>query len=214
MSNITKLLILLAIGLILAAASVWFIGGKKKEYDIVATVQARPYQLFPYLVEPELKKKWMSGLVNENVVVDPADESEDAGTVKEDALLDATFDIDGESLNFKGTIIRYAKNEIASFKYRNDDMHRTSFFRLKGKNDTTQLEYRRIVRLDGMRRFSSVFADDSNQADIERELDRLVSMVESEVDNSIPEPDKDLATVGVESNEGSSSKDSSSEDNN
>ncbi len=199
MSNLTKLLILVFIGLFLASASIWFIGGKKKEYGIIVTLKARPYQLFPYLVEAEQKKKWMSGFLEETVLINPTDDTDSAGTIKENAELETVIEIEGEPIQFRGQVIRFSKNEVASFKYRSDQINQTSFFRLDGKDDVTQLTYKRIVQLDGAKRFMSVFNDDLNQADVEAEISRLTKLIDNEVDNSVSDPDAILTTVGVES---------------
>ena len=211
MSNITKVLILLGIGLFLAAASIWFIGGKKKEYDVRATIKAQPYQLFPYLADPELKKKWMEGLIEETVRIPTVNEEEPTepeieGMIKEESELATVFIIDGEQVNFNGRVIRYAKDEVVAYKYRSEEMNRTAFFRLKGKGNETQLEYRRIVQLDGVKRFMSVFGDDNNRNVITEEIKRLTQLVESEVDNTIPDPNANRSTVGAESEDTESDK--------
>ena len=202
MSNLTKVLILLGIGLFLAAASIWFIGGKKKDYDARATIKARPYQLFPYLVEPEQKARWMQGLIQETVVSQVTEESDasmdDVSMVKEESNLDTIFEIDGKQVAFKGQVIRLANNEVAAFKYRSEEMKRTAFFRLKDKGDQTELEYRRIVQLSGLKRFLSVFQDDNNQQVINEEVKRLIELVEGEVDNTIPDPNKAQLPVELE----------------
>lgn len=202
MSNLTKVLILLGIGLFLAAASIWFIGGKKKDYDARATIKARPYQLFPYLVEPEQKQRWMTGLIEESIEIPVTEESNPSEAeelaVKENTNLISVFDIDGVQVRFDGQVIRFASNDVAAFRYRSDEMKRTAFFRLKAKGDETQLEYQRIVQLSGMSRFLSVFKDDNNLQEISDEIKRLTELVEGEVDNSIPDPNAKLQPVELQ----------------
>ena len=198
MSNLTKILMLLGIGLFLTLASAYFVGGKKKEYDVSATIKARPYQLFPYLTDPELKKKWMTSLVDQEVITD--------GPIAEDTELNSVIRIDDENVDFRSLVIRFSKNEVLSIKSRNEELTWTTFFRLEGTDDVTKLDYRRILKNDGMRRLMAVLSEDEYQVELEKELANLVKLVESEVDNSIPDPD----AVNIEADENAEGDDSES----
>jgi len=181
MSNITKLLMLLAIGLLLSAASVWFIGGKKQTYYNVRTVKARPYQVFSYLVDPELKKKWRNNLMEQRMVSDEMAEGAELRTVIESG---------DQTIEFEDRVIRYTKNEIVSIRSRGGETTSTSFVRLKPKgDDSTEIDFRRIVRLGGSKRFMSVFTENLNQQELDDDLERLIKLVEDETDHTIPDPD-------------------------
>ena len=45
------------------------------------------------------------------------------------------------------------------------------------------------MRLGGVKRFMSVFADDSNQQALDEDLAKLIKLVEDETDHTIPDPD-------------------------
>ena len=182
---------LLGIGLLLAIASIWFIGGKKKEYNLTTTINARPQQLFPYLVESELKKRWLTSIVNEELVASTADVEADREPVfEENREINSLININGETLEFKSQVIRYQQDQTLSIKSQNEDLVLTHFFRLKPKGNSTELVYRKIMKLNGLGRLLAVFEEDVNQAVLEQEVSRLAQIVESEVDNSAPLDDE------------------------
>ncbi|MEM9409612.1 MAG: SRPBCC family protein [Planctomycetota bacterium] len=185
MSNLTKILMLLGIGLFLAMASAYFIGGKKKEFGAETTVKAQPYQLFPYVSDPNLKKQWMSCLVEQQLVEE---------TIGEDSHLISVFNLEGQEQNFSSHVIRFQKNEFISVKSRADGMTLTSVFILKGKGDDTEIKYRRILKNSGLRRITAAFRDENYQPELEADLAKLAKLVESQVDNSIDDPDRQLDT--------------------
>lgn len=171
---------LLAIGLLLAAASIWFIGGKKQTYYNVRTVKAQAYQIFPYLIDPELKKKWRDNLVEQRLVSDVMEEGAELRTVLE---------FGDETIEYEDRVLRFAKNEVVSIRSRGSETTSTSFVRLKPAGEETEIDFRRIVRLGGVKRFMSVFADDSNQQALDEDLAKLIKLVEDETDHTIPDPD-------------------------
>ena len=70
MSNLTKIIMLLVIGVITAGCSIYLIGGKKQPFDAEVIIKAPVGQIFPYIVQPELKKLWMKGLVDQQIKTD------------------------------------------------------------------------------------------------------------------------------------------------
>ncbi len=175
MSNLAKFLMLFCIGTLLAAASVWLIGGKKLEFDTSATVSAVPGQIFPYLVTPDLKKKWMQGLVEQELV--------DASAIEEGTMSRSVVESNGYTDEFDDEVIRFAQDEILSIKSSSDRMHSTWFFRLNENDNKTELTYRRIILFKGIERFKSVFSRDDYQREIEDDLSRLIKLVESDAVN-------------------------------
>ena len=120
MSNLSKFLLLLFIGLVLAAVCIWFIGGKKQEFDTTATLNVQPSQVFPYVVDPELKKKWMTGLVEHEVI--------DSSKIDELTQLRTVLEANGQTIDFDDLVIRFTENEIITIKSRSKPMMLTSFF--------------------------------------------------------------------------------------
>ena len=179
MSNITKLLMLLVIGLLLAAASIWLIGGKKKVYSIATNINARPQQLFPYLIEPELKKQWLPSIVNEELIPSLEDIENDREPVfAENAKIISDIEFEGRPLRMNGRVIRFTKDQLVSVKYSNEELSLTYFFRLKPKTNSTEVEFQKIIRFDGFKRFTSVFAEDNNKALLQQEISQLSKLIE------------------------------------
>ncbi len=190
MSNLAKFIMLLSIGLVLAAASIWFIGGKKKEYDTSVEINARASQIFPYLVDSDLKKDWMQGFVEQELIGEsPIEEGSEVRTVQES---------DGDPIETIGLVIRYAENEIISIKYNSHQRLLTSIFKLKEINKKTEVEYRLIVRANGLKRFTSVFSEDEYRKEIERDLNNLVKRVESKYPNGWDASIDNPPTAGVD----------------
>lgn len=186
MGNITKLLMLLGIGLLLAAASIWFIGGKKKEYSVKIAVNARPQQVFPYFADVEKKKLWLTSIVSEELIPSRADiEAEREPVFQEGTHILSTMNLDGETIEMRGNIIRFSQNELLSIKFRNDAMALTRFFHLKLKTSSTEINYRKIIRHNGFQRFFSVFENDNHQAEIEEAISRLAKLLESETGGEV-----------------------------
>lgn len=193
MSSLTKALILLALGILISIVSVWLIGGKKQNFDKTISIKARPYQLFPYLIDSDLRKKWNPGLVKQSSISDPDEISEGYQFLSRWKTDDSEFDS-------RDQVLRYQQDAIVSIRSKTPDTTTTSFYKLTGKGNDTMLEYRRVVRFQGLKRLLSVFKNDTLSEEIEEEIQRLISVVENEVDNSLSHPDEELTTVGIESN--------------
>jgi uncharacterized protein YndB with AHSA1/START domain len=187
MSNITKLLMLLSIGLLLAVASVWFVGGKKKVSSVTTTVNASPEQIFPYLVETDLKRQWLPSLIDQELIPSLEDiEAEREPIFEEGVEISSTMRLNDENQQMQGEVIRYSENELVTVKSRNENITITHFFRLKEKGGRTEIDYRKIVRHNGIQRLLSVFEEDTTQVDVEEEISRLARLVESDTDDLIP----------------------------
>ena len=173
MSNISKLLMLLAIGVVLACSSVYLIGGKKQEFDAEVVIKAPVGQIFPYLSQPQLKKQWMQGLVDQQLT--------DGDAIAEGAMLQSTLTSNGVSEQFQDEVIRFRENEIVSIKSRNPRLSSTTMLKLKEEGSGTRVSYKRVVQYNGIDRFKTVFSESTFQQELEQDLDKLVKMVEDNV---------------------------------
>ena len=173
MSNLTKLIVLLVIGILIAGCSIYLIGGKKQPYDAELIIKAPIGQIFPYVVQPELKKRWMKGLVDQKLI--------DADAVDEGVSLRSTRIIGGETEQFEDRVIRYQANEIISTRARNNRLSSTIMIRLKEEGSGTRVTYRRVVRFYGIDRFKTVFSESEFQQELERDLEELAKLIERNV---------------------------------
>lgn len=196
MSNFAKFILLLSIGLVLALVSIWLIGGKNREYDTKVAINARASQIFPYLVDSDLKKEWIQGFVEQELIGEsPVEEGSELRTIHES---------NGKTIEATGSVIRFAENEIISIRSNSHGTLLTSIFKLKEINKKTEVEYRLIVRAHGLNRFTTVFSEDEYRKEIERDMNNLVKRVENKYpygwDASIDTP----PTAGVNIDGGTS----------
>ena len=171
MSNLTKLLMLLAIGLVLAAGSIYLIGGKRQDYKSSATIKAPVGQIFPYVVDPQLKQQWMKGLNDQEIT--------QGDSVAEGSLLKSTRTSNGISESFDDEVIRFSENEIISVKSKNKRLTSTTMLKFKELGDGTKVTFTRVIKFHGIDRFKTVFAQSDFQSELERDLGELVKLVES-----------------------------------
>ena len=170
MSNLTKLIMLLAIGLILAGGSIYLIGGKRQDYTVTATIKAPVGQIFPYVVKPELKRQWMKGLNDQEIT--------QGDTIEEGALLRSTRTSNGVSESFDDEVIRFRENEIISIKSKNKRLTSTTMLKFKEQGDGTKVTFTRVINFNGIDRFKTVFAKSDYKGELERDLGELVKLVE------------------------------------
>ena len=176
MSNITKLIILTIIGLILAGISIYLIGGKRQDYDAEVTIKAPVGQIFPYAVKPELKQLWMKGLDDQALT--------EGDAIEEGVFLKSTRVLGGVSEQFDDEVIRFQENEIISIKSRNKRLSSTTMLKFKEIGNGTKVTFKRVVKFNGIDRFKTVFADAPFQQELEKDLDELAKLIESNVSDS------------------------------
>jgi hypothetical protein len=172
---------LLAIGVIIATVSIWLIGGKQRDYRIAIRVEAQPHQLFPYLVQPDLKKRWNPDLISQTIV------SSDT-TIKEGVELLTRRVLNNKEIESRDQFIRFQRDTLVSINSNSDDFFCSSYYKLNPIDNDTEVVCQRVLNYKGLRRFFAVLNEDTMQEQLEDEMRRLVETVEKEVDNSIPNP--------------------------
>ena len=175
MSNISKLVMLFAIGLVLTGCSLYLIGGKKQTFDTEAVIKAPVGQIFPYVVQPDLKQLWIKGLVEQQLT--------EGDEIVEGAFLKSTINSNGRTESFDDEVIRYRDNEIVSIKSNNPRLSSTMMVKLKEEGSGTRVTYKRIVKYKGIERFKTMFADSQDQQELETDLGELVRLIEKNVAN-------------------------------
>ena len=175
MSNISKLVMLFAIGLVLTGCSLYLIGGKKQTFDTEAVIKAPVGQIFPYVVQPDLKQLWIKGLVEQQLT--------EGDEIVEGAFLKSTVNSNGRTESFDDEVIRYRDNEIVSIKSNNPRLSSTMMVKLKEEGSGTRVTYKRIVKYKGIERFKTMFADSQDQQELETDLGELVRLIEKNVAN-------------------------------
>ena len=174
MSNPVKILLFLLIAACIATGSLWFVGGKKRGHSTTILIKARPGQVFPYLVESNLRKKWVPGLMD----IIPITE----GGFSEDAMQTLVVTQDDETERFREVVIRFEKNENLSLRAIGDSVVITSIFRLESEGDETRLFYKINNRHRGFSRVMAPFEDDAvMQQQVEDIAMRLKTLVEQEI---------------------------------
>ena len=175
MSNIAKVLMLLVIGLVIAAVTIYLIGGKKQEFNAELIIKAPVGQIFPYVAKPELKQLWMKGLVEQQLTV--------GDSVKEGSLLKSTVMSNGMTESFNDEVIRYQENEIVSIKSKNKRLSSTTMMKFKEEGNGTRVTYKRVVKYNGIDRLKTVFAESHFQQELESDLRELNKLIENNLAN-------------------------------
>lgn len=173
MSNISKLIMLLAIGLVIAGCSIYLIGGKKQLFHAEVVIKAPVGQIFPYVVQPDLKRLWIKGLIEQQLT-----EGDEIG---EGSFLKSTVQSNGKTESFDDEVIRYYDNEIVSIKSKNPRLSSTMMVKLKEEGSGTRVTYKRIVQYKGIERFKTIFADSQDQQELEKDLNELARLIENNV---------------------------------
>lgn len=175
MSNITKLIMLLVIGFVLAGCSIYLIGGKKQPYEAEVIIKAPVGQIFPYVANPELKQLWMKGLVEQELT--------SGEPIGEQSLLTSIRNTGGVTEQFDDEVIRFSENEIVSVKSTNKRLTLTTMIRLKEEGNGTRVTYKQVIKFNGIDRFKTVFAESNYQQELELDLAELAKLINAKLAN-------------------------------
>ena len=103
-------------------------------YSTSLLIDAPPADVFDYLTDTELMKKWVDGLVE---VVPVTEEPNQIGSRARTIIQQ-----DGKRIEYEDEIIRYEKDSILTIKATNRLVTHTSIYRLEPKeNDKTQFTF-------------------------------------------------------------------------
>ena len=178
----TRIFLSLTIVLLVVAAGLWIIGGKKNEYATETTINASPESVFPYLTQAGHMKKWVSGLTNVEDLT-PLKEN-DNGVRGGKKTLRVVKDDEGNQTRYDDEVIRFEDGKAVSVQSTNSSEKVTRIFQLDLNEGKTVLNYRVKTENAGIGRMTAVFQKNDYGSQIESEARKLKELVEA----NEPEP--------------------------
>jgi carbon monoxide dehydrogenase subunit G len=192
MSPISRILLFVVIALIVTVAGLWISGGKKEEYSAKITINAKPSQVFPYLIDPEKLKSWMIGLEQVDKPIPPAD---DYSSPPE--LLRTLVDPDGKRTQYRDVVIRYTQDDILTIRSSAAGTVLTSIFQLEPVNSqTTELDYKIKVSHGSLARLMAPLRSSKLQERLNSDIQKLKELIEKNEPRLPDEPAKQPSGVG------------------
>jgi carbon monoxide dehydrogenase subunit G len=184
MSPLSKFLLFSAIALIVIVAGLWISGGKKDEYSAKIEINAQPSQIFPYFIDPEKAKAWMSGLEQ---IDEPLPLTEGYNNPPE--LMRTVVDTKGNRVSYNDTVIRFTLNEILTVQSNASGTVHTTIFQLEPLNqERTQFSYFVKTSYNGLARLMAPLHTSKLQDRINTDVRRLKELVEK---NEPPLPQRE-----------------------
>ncbi len=184
MSSFSRFLFYAAIVVLICAAGLWILGGKKNSFSTTITITAPPEQVFPYLTQPELLTQWIDGLAYVEELVP----NEVEGLPSRATRTDRVMEQGGSQVRFEDEVIRYEQNSMISIQSSNHVSVVTSIFVLEPLEDsTTKLEHRVKTSNVGLGRLLAPLRSSDLQSSSRDNLLRLKKLIE-ESSNDLEPP--------------------------
>lgn len=171
-TGLSKFLLFAFIAIVLILGGLWLVGGKQRNYQAQIVIDAKPANVFPHLVEPNLRKKWVVGLQDARLQTDPP--------VQLDAQFRSVFRREDTDFEAEETVIRFDPGELVVILCRAPHAVITSVVRLESVGDMTRVSYEVSESLHGLARFQAAIAKSKMQDQVEREILALKSAVEAQ----------------------------------
>jgi hypothetical protein len=185
MSPLSRILLFMSIAVVVVVAGLWISGGKKEEYSAKIEISAKPSQIFPYFIEPEKIKGWMSGLEEIDVPVPP---KEDYASPPE--LIRTVVDPDGKRIRYNDLVIRYSQNEILTVQSSATGTTQTSILQLEPiDSKTTKFSYFVKVTHNGVSRLIAPLQTSKLQDRVNADVQKLKGLVEKNEPELPDEPE-------------------------
>ena len=176
MSKTTKIGISSILFLTIVVGAIAIIGSKKDRFSTTLLIKATPSEIFPYLREHELRKKWNPNIVEIRSSASGANEVGMTGQT--------VMDEDGRHVDYETTVIRYEENSKLSIQHKHSTRLLTSVFHLDDKEDgTTSFTCRLRTANRGMGLLTAVFTRRDWKDEVVENTRRLKEIVESASSN-------------------------------
>lgn len=172
MNGILKFSLFLLIATGITAGCLWFLGGKKREYSTVVTIDAPPEKVFPYLAEAKFAPEWMDCVVD----IEPLSE----GAMALGSKFAVTKRVQGVYKAFTQEVIRFQPSQTFALRARNSTSTVSSIFTLQSVSDKTALSYKIKTTTKGLGRLLVPFTDaKKRQSEMVADTLALKTLVES-----------------------------------
>jgi hypothetical protein len=174
MSNFTKFILLLLIGLVIAFCCLWLIGGKKVEYETTLTIDANPDMVAAYITDSKLISRWRSDIVDDGAA---SQQPFEKGRTSRVAIRTKSGEVEAD----EEVLISENKPEKKNFSVRltSPDQVATSIYELTlVENNKTRLVYKIKATPVGFARIRAIFEDDNIKSHMETDAQKLREIAE------------------------------------
>ncbi len=153
-------------------------GGTPQFHATEVEIRALAEQVFPYLVEPEKLKQWVSGMAESRAL------TQDGLVVG--AKLIEVVENDGKRVQIEAEIARIEKNQLVQLKMRSSYFDAVNHLDLTSTPHGTEVTQNLTVTYKGLARFFVPFRDSRIQGEWAGDLNRLKEIVEKSNPPSVP----------------------------
>ncbi len=172
-----RILSALAILLLIGAAAMWIIGGKKSENQTSLEFDATPDQIWPFLTEPDGVGQWFSGLVSIDPITAPP---EDPTVAPAPPVRRVIQDAEGNQIEYEDQVLRFTPSQMLSLQSRSAGDTITRVYQLEAMvENRTNVTLRVVKSASGLGRFLAPLSKDVSLKQIEVDIRNLKQVVES-----------------------------------
>ncbi len=171
MTGLSKFLLFAFVIIVLVLGGLWLVGGKPRDFRTELLIDAQPADVFPFLYEPALRKKWVDGLRDSKLQTDPP--------VQLESVFMTKYERKEHPFEAEETIIRFDVNEMVSIRSQTPTAQLTLVVRLEQAGEKTRVNYSVHEALHGIARFQAAIAKSKTQELINGEILALKNAVEN-----------------------------------
>jgi len=139
-------------------------------HRVEVVIGAPPERVFPFLVEPELLKQWMSGLKESRPLTE--------GGLRVGARSEELVEEDGRRMVVLTEVVCLDHNRALVVKLENEIFDAISSYELQAAGDATTLVHELETTYKGMMKLMSAMIGGMVQKKLEGDLERLRSLVQ------------------------------------
>lgn len=172
MSRVTRVLIVLAFLLLLAGVTLFWMGGRQRQYKSHVTINAPKEVVFQYLTDNPKIQAWSSGVAQ----VQPQSE----GGHQKGAKSHISVTVSGYRLEIDSEVLETIADDRLITALNSPQMTARSDFQLEESNGQTILSHSFQVSPRGMSRFFAPFSGTQLQQQLDTGLENLKHFIERE----------------------------------
>jgi hypothetical protein len=161
---------------VVAACSLWILGGKQHKYSTGLEINASPSTVFAFLTDAPSQIKWNTGLDEVGQFAPIIKTNNRTRVVKTPRVVTLAG---GKKVKYDDQVIRFERNQKLTIQSTNHHRVVTSIFQLEPRDEKTFLTFRVLSASVGVGRLLSPLSKDETQTRIDNDIRKLKALVES-----------------------------------